>query len=187
MINKAIEHEEFAVAKEHLKWFDDRFGDDFYVEVMPHNQPGMNKALVELAKEGGYQLVVTPDCHHATVDQKIIQEVMLLNNTHAKLEKDADFKKSLKHKDLMDRFDYLYGEDRMMSFNKFDIHLLDYNEMKTAMGDDWDESMATNSMAAADKVEDYNIKVILTCFLLITRIATMRFAPSPLRVLRILN
>ena len=158
MINKAIEAGEFAVAKEHLKWFDDRFGDDFYVEVMPHNQPGMNTALVELAKEGGYQLVVTPDCHHATVDQKIIQEVMLLNNTHPKLDPDADFKKSLKHKNLMDRFDYLYGADRMMSFNKFDIHLLDYNEMVTAMGDDWDESMATNSMAAADKVEDYNIK-----------------------------
>ena len=34
--------------------FGDRFGDDFYVEVMPHNQPGMNKALVELADEGGY-------------------------------------------------------------------------------------------------------------------------------------
>ena len=33
MINKAIEAGEFAVAKEHLKWFDDRFGDDFYVEV----------------------------------------------------------------------------------------------------------------------------------------------------------
>ena len=30
--------------------------------------------------------------------------------------------------------------------------------MVTAMGDDWDESMATNSMAAAEKVEDYNIK-----------------------------
>ena len=77
LLNKAIEHEEFAVAKQHLKWFGDRFGDDFYVEVMPHNQPGINKALVELADEGGYQLVVTPDCHHATVDQKIIQEIML--------------------------------------------------------------------------------------------------------------
>ena len=34
MINKAIEDEEFAEAKQHLKWFGDRFGDDFYVEVM---------------------------------------------------------------------------------------------------------------------------------------------------------
>ena len=59
LLNKAIENEEFAVAKQHLKWFGERFGDDFYVEVMPHNQPGINKALVELADEGGYQLVVT--------------------------------------------------------------------------------------------------------------------------------
>ena len=158
LINKAIEHEEFAVAKQHLKWFGDRFGDDFYVEVMPHNQPGMNKALVELADEGGYQLVVTPDCHHATVDQKIIQEIMLLNNTHAKLEKDVTYAKSEKYENMMERLDYLYGHDRMMSFNKFDIHLLSHDEMVEAMGDDWRDDMATNSLAAAEKVEDYTIK-----------------------------
>ena len=30
--------------------------------------------------------------------------------------------------------------------------------MVTAMGDDWRDDMATNSLAAADKVEDYTIK-----------------------------
>lgn len=34
----------------------------------------------------------------------------------------------------MDKLDYLYGADRQMSFNKFDIHLLSYEEMKAAMG-----------------------------------------------------
>ena len=158
LLNKAIENEEFAVAKQHLKWFGERFGDDFYVEVMPHNQPGINKALVELADEGGYQLVVTPDCHHATLDQKVIQEVMLLNNTHAKLDKDVTYAKSEKFENVMDRLDYLYGEDRMMSFNKFDIHLLSYDEMVVGMGDDWREDMAENSLKAAEKVEDYTIK-----------------------------
>jgi len=159
LINKAIELDELAVAKKHLQWFGDRFGDDFYVEVMPHNPPEINKALVELANAGGYNLVVTPDCHHATVDQKIIQEMMLILNTHAKLEKDVSYDKSLKHKDMMDRLDYLYGEDRMMSFNKFDIHLLSFDEMKSAMEehDVYDDSIYKNSMVIADKVEEYDM------------------------------
>jgi hypothetical protein len=30
----------------------------------------------------------------------------------------------------MKKLDYLYGEDRQMSFRTFDIHLLSYEEMK---------------------------------------------------------
>ena len=122
LINKAIEVDDFAVAKAHLKWFGDRFGEDFYVEVMPHNTAGMNKALIELADAAGHKIIVTPDCHHATVDQKVIQEIMLINNTHAKFEKEVTYDKSRKIEDPLKRLDYLYGEDRMMSFNKFDIH-----------------------------------------------------------------
>lgn len=159
LINKAIEADELAIAKQHLAWFGDRFGDDFYVEVMPHNPPEINKALMELADAGGYKVVVTPDCHHATKDQKIIQEMMLILNTHAKIDKDASFDKSLKHKSMMDRLDYLYGKDRMMSFNKFDIHLLSYEEMKSAMESAGivDENIYSNTIEVADKVEDYEI------------------------------
>jgi len=159
LINKAIEQEEFAVAKQHLQWFGDRFGDDFYVEVMPHNQPGMNEALVELADAGGYKIVVTPDCHHATVDQKEIQEMMLILNTHAKLDKEATFEKSKKYEDMMERLDYLYGHDRMMSFNKFDIHLLSPEEMRESMEGNggFRDDMFVNSLEIADKVEDYTI------------------------------
>jgi len=158
LINKAIEVDDYAVAKQHLKWFSDRFGDDFYVEVMPHNPPEINKALVELADAAGHKIIVTPDCHHATVDQKVIQEMMLILNTHAKLEKDISFDKSVKHTDMMERLDYLYGKDRMMSFNKFDIHLLSGDEMHEAMGADSREDMFANTMEIADKVEEYTIQ-----------------------------
>lgn len=159
LINKAIEHEEFAVAKSHLKWFGDRFGDDFYVEVMPHNPPEMNKALVELADAGGYKLVVTPDCHHATEDQKVIQEMMLILNTHAKLEKDVTYDKSKKFDIMMERLDYLYGKDRSMSFNKFDIHLLSSDEMIESMeaSGGFRNDMFTNTLEVADKIEDYTV------------------------------
>jgi DNA polymerase-3 subunit alpha len=160
LINKAIEADDYAVAKQHLQWFGDRFGEDFYVEVMPHNPPEMNKALVELADAGGYKIVVTPDCHHATVDQKVIQEMMLILNTHAKLEKDISYEKSKKFDNMMDRLDYLYGKDRMMSFNKFDIHLLSSEEMEESMNNNggFRQDMFDNTMEIFNKVEDYDIK-----------------------------
>jgi DNA polymerase III subunit alpha len=157
LINKAIEVDDYAVAKEHLKWFGDRFGDDFYVEVMPHNTAGMNKALIELADAAGHKIIVTPDCHHATVDQKVIQEIMLINNTHAKFEKDVSYDKSRKIEDPLKRLDYLYGHDRMMSFNRFDIHLLSGEEMHAQMGADSREDMFANTFEVADKVEEYTI------------------------------
>ena len=157
LINKAIEVGDYAVAKAHLKWFSDRFGEDFYVEVMPHNPPEINKALIELADAAGHKIIVTPDCHHATVDQKVIQEIMLINNTHAKFEKDVSYDKSRKIEDPLKRLDYLYGADRMMSFNKFDIHLLDADEMHQSMGEFSREDMYANTIEVADKVEEYTI------------------------------
>lgn len=157
LINKAIEVGDYAVAKAHLKWFSDRFGEDFYVEVMPHNPPEINRALIELADASGHKIIVTPDCHHATVDQKVIQEIMLINNTHAKFEKDVTYDKSRKFEDPMKRLDYLYGEDRMMSFNKFDIHLLSADEMHESMGEFSRPDMYANTLEIAEKVEDYTI------------------------------
>jgi DNA polymerase III subunit alpha len=157
LINKAIEVDDYAVAKAHLKWFGDRFGEDFYVEVMPHNTVGMNKALIELADAASHKIIVTPDCHHATVDQKVIQEIMLINNTHAKFEKDVNYDKSRKIEDALKRLDYLYGQDRMMSFNKFDIHLLSGDEMHRAMGEDSRQDMFANTLEVANKIEDYTI------------------------------
>ena len=159
LINKALEHNEYAVAKNHLKWFKDRFGEDFYVEIMPHNTREMNHELLNLADSMDIKVIVTPDCHHATTDQKIIQEMMLILNTHAKIQKDIKFDKSLKMDDMMKRLDYLYGEDRMMSFRTFDIHLLSYEEMKQAMNMQGiqREDIYSNTLEVADKIEEYDI------------------------------
>jgi DNA polymerase-3 subunit alpha len=43
LLAKAIEYKEYAVAKKHMTWFKRVFGDDFYVEVMPHNSAELNK------------------------------------------------------------------------------------------------------------------------------------------------
>jgi len=159
LIAKALEHNEYAVAKQHLKWFKDRFGEDFYVEVMPHNSKELNQELLALADSMDIKSVVTPDCHHSSPDQKVIQEIMLLLNTHAKLDKDAKFEKSQKIDNMMDRLDYLYGKDRMMSFRSFDIHLLSYEEMKQAMYMQGikREDIYENSIEIANKIDDYEI------------------------------
>jgi DNA polymerase-3 subunit alpha len=159
-IAKAVELGELATAKKHIQWFKKEFGDDYYIEVMPHNPPEVNKGIIELADAAKVKIVVTPDCHHSDTSQKEVQELMLLLNTHAKLQKDVTYDKSKKHDSFMDRLDYLYGADRMMSFNKFDIHLLSYEEMKDAMlkqGVDR-EDMFVSTNEIADKVEGYDIK-----------------------------
>jgi DNA polymerase III subunit alpha len=160
IIAKALEHGEYAQAKKHIEWFKRVFQDDFYMELMPHNGAEVNKQLADLADEFKIQTVVTPDCHHVDESQKEIQEFKLLMNSNAKVEKDATYEKSKKKDGMLKRLDYLYGEDRQMSFNKFDIHLLSYDEMKVAMESQGivREDMYINSIAIADKVDDYDIK-----------------------------
>jgi DNA polymerase-3 subunit alpha len=160
VIVKALEEQEFALAKKHIKWFKDTFGSDYYIEVMPHNEAEINKQLIELADEFKIKVVVTPDCHHVDESQKEVQEFKLLMNTHAKVQKDTTYDKSKKQPGMMKRLDYLYGEDRQITFNKFDIHLLSYEEMKSAMelqGIDRPD-IYSNTLLLADTVEDYDIK-----------------------------
>ena len=160
IIAKALEHGEYAQAKKHIEWFKRVFKDDFYMELMPHNGADVNQQLADLADEFKVQTVVTPDCHHVDSSQKEIQEFKLLMNSHAKVQKDVSYEKSKKQDGMMKRLDYLYGEDRQMSFNKFDIHLLSYDEMKFAMESQGivREDMYVNSISIADKIEDYDIK-----------------------------
>jgi DNA polymerase-3 subunit alpha len=160
IIAKALEFGEYAQAKKHIEWFKRVFGNDFYMELMPHNGAEVNKQLSDLADEFNIETVVTPDCHHVDESQKEIQEFKLLMNSHAKVQKDTTYEKSKKQDGMLKRLDYLYGEDRPMSFNKFDIHLLSYDEMKQAMESQGilREDMYINSIAIADKIEDYDIK-----------------------------
>jgi DNA polymerase-3 subunit alpha len=160
VIVKALEEEEFALAKKYIQWFKDTFGSDYYIEVMPHNEAHINKYLIELADEFSVKVVVTPDCHHVDQSQKEVQEFKLLLNTHGKVIKESTYEKSKKKETMMERLDYLYGEDRQITFNKFDIHLLSYEEIKTAMESQGIDrpDIYSNTLLLADTVEDYEIQ-----------------------------
>ena len=157
---KAIEAEEFAEAKRIIEWHKRVFGDDYYIEVMPHNPAEVNKQLLALADEYGVKPVVTPDCHHAHTGQKEIQELKLVLNTYSnKVQKDATYEKSTKFDNLVEKLDYLYGK-RDISFTEYDIHLLSDEEMHNAMksqGIDR-EDMYEATREIANKIEDYDIR-----------------------------
>jgi DNA polymerase III subunit alpha len=161
VLAKAIEAGELAYAKEHIQWCKKTFGEDYYLEVMPHNPPEINNTILELADEFKITPVVTPDCHHADHSQKEIQELKLILNSYSnKTEKDVTYEKSKNYENLMEKLDYLYGAERQMSFNKFEIHLLSDEEMRNAMKaqgiDREDMYLATKEIA--DKIQDYKIK-----------------------------
>ena len=157
---KALEEEEFALAKKYISWFKERFGNDYYIEVMPHNEAHINKYLIELADEFDIKVIVTPDCHHVDPSQKEVQEFKLLMSTHGKFVKDITYEKSKKKTNMMERLDYLYGEDRQITFNKFDIHLLSYEEIKAAMESQGIDrpDIYSNTLLLADTIEDYGIQ-----------------------------
>lgn len=154
-LNQSIEHGEIAKGKEFVEYFKALKGDDFYIEVMPHNVPGMNRQLIELADAMGIPTLVTPDCHHATKDQKVIQEIMLIANTHPKQVKDTDYETSLFHETPMERLDHLYSAERMLTFNEFDIHLLSGQEMWDAMEDDARTDMFDNTFKVFEQIGEY--------------------------------
>ncbi len=157
---KAIEAQELAEAKRIIEWHKRVFGDDYYIEVMPHNPAEVNKQLLALADEYGVTPVITPDCHHAHTGQKDIQELKLILNSYSnKVQKDVTYDGSLKYDTLMERLQYLYG-DREISFTDFDIHLLSDEEMHNAMkaqGIDR-EDMYDSTRQITEKVEDYAIQ-----------------------------
>ena len=161
IVAKSIELGELGMAKRYIKWFKDEFGEDYYLEVMPHNDYTINQTILQLADEFKIKPIVTPDCHHVDPSQKEIQELKLILNTYSnKIQKDATYEKSKKQGDLMKRLDYLYGADRQMSFNKFDIHLLSYEEIQAAMEKQsiWRTDIYENTIELANKIEDYDIQ-----------------------------
>jgi DNA polymerase-3 subunit alpha len=159
-VAKALDAGEVAEAKRHIEWHKKVFGDDYYIEVMPHNPEHINKQLLELADEFGVKPVVTPDCHHAHTGQKEIQELKLILNTYSnKVQKGSTYDGSKKHDNLMDKLDYLYGAERDITFRDYDIHLLSDEEMRKAMASQGIErdDIFSNTAEISSKVEDYVI------------------------------
>jgi len=159
IIAKALENGNEEIARQYAGWFRDVFGEDFYIEIQPHNPAHLNRSLLLLADSQNIKPVVTLDCHYASPEDRIAEEIMLILGTHPKIAKEVEFGKSRKIKDLMERLDYLYG-DRQMSFKDLDIWLMNYSDVKDRMlaqGIDR-EDIYQNSVEISEKIGSYDIK-----------------------------
>ncbi len=156
VLAKAFDRGDIEAAYAWAKRFTDVFGDNFYIEIQTHNPPSINEQLIGLGDELGIGIVVTDDCHHASPEDRIMQEIFLILSTHPKMDRKADIAKAQKL-DLMERFDYLYP-DRKMTFKNFELYLQGYDEKYKMM-----ESLGykrqdfyTNTLKIADGVQEYS-------------------------------
>ena len=159
IIAKAIENGNLAMAKQHALWFKEVFGEDFYMELQPHNPASLNLALLDLGDSLGIKSTVTLDCHYASPKDRVAEEIMLILGTHPKVQKDASFDDSKKINDVMGKLDYLYGE-RQMSFKDLDIWLMDFADVKTRMEAQgiYRDDLYANSVEISEKVSQYERK-----------------------------
>jgi DNA polymerase-3 subunit alpha len=147
--------EDKDVAEEWAKTFKEIFGDDFYIEIQTHNPASVNIELLRIADKFQIKPVITCDCHHASPEDKVMQEIFLILSTHPKAGKDVDLSIAQKM-DFMDRFDYLYP-DRKMTFKEFDLYLQSYEEKTKKMeacGIDR-QDIFENTLEVADKIGNY--------------------------------
>ena len=156
LIAKAIEKGNDERADELARWFSNRFGKNFLMEIQPHNSAELNHSLLSLADKYEIPSLVTSDCHYATANQRGIEEALLILSTKPNYNKDADFNKSRKM-ELFERLNYLYP-DRPISFAEIDVYLAERANIKdqlSAQGIDRND-IYENTLVVADSVGDYD-------------------------------
>jgi DNA polymerase-3 subunit alpha len=156
LICKAFERGDDNKAKEYAKWFKSRFGDDFYMEVQPHNPVDMNNKLLNLADEFGIKSVTTSDCHFATKDQRATEEALLILSTKPKMNKDASYESGKAIKDIFERLNHLYP-DRPISFQDIDVYIQDKKDVSKWYLDAGitRTDIYENTLSIADKIGEY--------------------------------
>lgn len=164
LIAKAVEKENITAARTTTSWFKSRFGDDFYMEIQPHNPPELNYALLDLADDFGVKPVVTLDCHYARPEQRQTEEALLILSTSPTKDRDAEFSRSRKM-EMMERFNYLYP-DRPISFEEIDVFIKSRGDVRTAMLEQGieREDIYDNTLNIADQIGEYeyheNLKLL---------------------------
>ena len=67
-------------AREALEWWKEQFGDDFYIEIMRHNQEDedrANEALIRLAREYSVDIVATNNTYYAFKENANAHDILL--------------------------------------------------------------------------------------------------------------
>lgn len=102
--NKEEEAEKAAL------WYKENFGEDFYLEIQPHNSEALNQKIADLGKKLNIKIVATKDSHYLNLEDKKEHEILLSIQTNAKL-----------------------AEEERMSLKKFNLHFCSPEEMYKEM------------------------------------------------------
>ena len=155
-ISKVLERGDNQIARDLVKQYKDRFGEDFYIEVQSHNPSELNTALLALADEFGVKPVATGDCHFAKKEERDLEELLLILSAKPTANKEADYASGRKRSTILDRFDHLYP-NRSISFADINVYIQSYSEIKS----DFEKSgieredIYQSSVEIAGKVESY--------------------------------
>ncbi len=96
-IGRLVAAKKMQEAEETARWYQNLFGEDYYLEVQPH-APELHAPLMTLGKKLGIPLVATQDIHYVNPDDKTAHEILLAVQTNTKL--DDEDRLSLKRFDL---------------------------------------------------------------------------------------
>lgn len=110
-VMRALEKKNFDDAKRIALEYKNIFGNDYYLEIQPHNEKTYNHLLVKLSEETKIPLVATQDSHYLKSEDAQVHEVLLAIQTNNRL-------------DNADRF----------SFKDVNVSLRSPEEMKELMG-----------------------------------------------------
>ncbi len=102
-IPQAILHGKLEEAEEKLRWWLDRFGEDFYIELQRHrgledidgtgvSQEDINQQLLRFAEKYGIKVICTNDAHYLEEEDWLPHDILLCINTNSLLEDESRFR-----------------------------------------------------------------------------------------------
>ncbi len=128
------------VARRVAKWYQDTFGEDYYLEIQDHGSQEdrvVNVEIVKIARELGIKLIATNDSHYTSCNDVEAHDALLCIQTGKKI-----------------------FEDKRMRYSGTE-YLKSASEMKQLFRDhlpeDVIEEAVTNTVEVADKIEPYDI------------------------------
>jgi DNA polymerase-3 subunit alpha len=156
VISKAIERGNEEEAHGWLRFFKERFGDDFYIELQPDNPLEINAGLLAYADMYNIKPTVTADCHFARPEDRAAEEAMLILSTGAKRNKDYTYENTKHVKDIFERYNLLYP-DRPISFEKLDLFIRERGDMYATLEKQGTarQDMFDSTVEIADKITGY--------------------------------
>ncbi len=88
MVPKAILRNGEDAAEEEFKWWLERFGEDYYVEIQRHDmaeQIKVNEVLLKFAKKYNVKVIASNDSHYVDQSDWVAHDILLCINTGEKL------------------------------------------------------------------------------------------------------